>query len=61
MDLKSHDFRHHLAAFLLNQGVQITQVQDILGHASPETTKAIHAHYDKQTAFTRFRKPLDKL
>ncbi|MCC7106390.1 MAG: tyrosine-type recombinase/integrase [Chloroflexi bacterium] len=41
-----HDFRHAKASVLLNRGARLSEVQDILGHASPETTKRIYAHYE---------------
>lgn len=44
----THDFRHSKATVLLNQGAKLSEVQDILGHASPETTKKIYAHYEVQ-------------
>lgn len=59
LELKPHDFRHNLATTLLNAGAQLSEVQDILGHASPTTTKQIYAHYDKghlKEAFARFGK-----
>ncbi len=59
LTLKPHDFRHNLATTLLNAGAQLSEVQDILGHASPTTTKQIYAHYDKghlKEAFARFGK-----
>ena len=59
LQLKPHDFRHNLASTLLNAGAQLSEVQDILGHASPTTTKQIYAHYDKghlKDAFARFGK-----
>ena len=52
-----HAFRHAKATVLLNQGAQLSEVQDILGHASPETTKLIYAHYETQhlrSAFDRY-------
>jgi site-specific recombinase XerD len=55
--LSTHDFRHAKATVLLNQGAKLSEVQDILGHASPETTKKIYAHYETQhlrDAFDRF-------
>lgn len=58
LDLKPHDFRHNLATTLLNAGAQLSEVQDILGHASPTTTKQIYAHYDKshlREAFSKYR------
>ncbi len=59
IELKPHDFRHNLATSLLNAGAQLSEVQDILGHASPTTTKQIYAHYDKshlREAFSKYRK-----
>lgn len=40
-----HAFRHLKASTLLDRGASLSEVQDILGHSSPETTKAIYAHY----------------
>jgi site-specific recombinase XerD len=57
VEASPHDFRHDKATTLLNQGAQLSEVQDILGHASPETTKTIYAHYDRsrlREAFDRF-------
>jgi site-specific recombinase XerD len=44
-----HDFRHALATTMLNNGAQLGEVQDVLGHASPVTTKMIYAHYERKT------------
>jgi integrase/recombinase XerD len=41
----THHFRHLKASTLLNRGGSLSEVQDVLGHASPSTTKAIYAHY----------------
>jgi site-specific recombinase XerD len=30
---------------LVNRGADLSQVQDVLGHADPSTTKSIYAHY----------------
>ena len=52
-----HDFRHDKASVMLNQGAKLSEVQDILGHASPETTKKIYAHYETahlREAFDRY-------
>jgi site-specific recombinase XerD len=46
VDLTTHDFRHAKASVMLNRGAKLSEVQDILGHASPETTKKIYAHYE---------------
>jgi integrase/recombinase XerD len=52
-----HRFRHTKASTLLERGADLSMVQDILGHASPETTKRIYAHYSRQKlrqAFDQF-------
>jgi site-specific recombinase XerD len=46
VDATTHDFRHAKASVMLNRGAKLSEVQDILGHASPETTKKIYAHYE---------------
>ena len=53
----THHFRHAKASLLLNRGASLSEVQDILGHASPETTKRVYAHYEVshlREAFDRF-------
>jgi site-specific recombinase XerD len=53
----THHFRHAKASTLLNRGASLSEVQDILGHASPDTTKRIYAHYQVQhlrEAFDRY-------
>jgi len=53
----THHFRHSKASVLLNRGASLSEVQDILGHASPETTKRIYAHYQSEhlrDAFDRY-------
>ena len=39
ISISPHDFRHTKASTMLNRGAKLSEVQDILGHASPETTK----------------------
>ncbi|MBV9359438.1 MAG: tyrosine-type recombinase/integrase [Chloroflexi bacterium] len=59
-----HHFRHAKASVLLNRGASLSEVQDILGHASPDTTKRIYAHYETQhlrEAFDRFSASADEL
>jgi site-specific recombinase XerD len=41
--LHTHDARHHFARTVLNNGANLSVVQDLLGHASPDTTKRIYA------------------
>jgi len=59
-----HAFRHQKASVLLNAGAQLAEVQDLLGHASPETTKRIYAHYETghlKNAFDRYSVPVADL
>jgi site-specific recombinase XerD len=49
VEVNPHDFRHALATTMLNNGAQLGEVQDVLGHASPVTTKMIYAHYERKT------------
>jgi site-specific recombinase XerD len=41
----AHHFRPLKASTLLNRGADLSQVQDVLHHADPSTTKRIYAHY----------------
>lgn len=57
ISISPHDFRHIKASTMLNRGAKLSEVQDILGHASPETTKRIYAHYETshlRDVFDRF-------
>jgi site-specific recombinase XerD len=45
IDLHWHDFRHGYASRLVERGVPLAQVRDLLGHASILTTE----RYDNQT------------
>lgn len=59
-----HAFRHSKASVMLNAGANLSEVQDILGHASPETTKRIYAHYERATlrdAFHRYSVSAEEL
>jgi site-specific recombinase XerD len=60
----THHFRHSKASVLLNRGASLSEVQDILGHASPETTKRIYAHYQTEhlrDAFDRYSASAEEL
>lgn len=64
VDVSPHDFRHSKASVMLNAGASLSEVQDILGHASPETTKRIYAHYETsrlREAFDRYSVPAEEL
>jgi site-specific recombinase XerD len=45
--LHTHDTRHHFARIVLNAGAGLSVVLDLLGHASPATTKRIYATPDR--------------
>ena len=55
VDASTHDFRHFKATTLLNRGASLSEVQDLLGHASPATTKLIYAHYEVAKLREAFR------
>lgn len=60
----THHLRHLKATTLLNRGAALDQVQDLLGHASPETTKKVYAHYTTahlREAFDRFSASAEEL
>ncbi|MGI5837275.1 MAG: tyrosine-type recombinase/integrase [Chloroflexota bacterium] len=64
VDVTTHDFRHAKASTMLNRGAKLSEVQDILGHASPETTKKIYAHYEVshlRSAFERYSASAEEL
>lgn len=45
--IRFHDLRHTCASLLLNDGKQLKDVSDWLGHSSIETTANIYGHLDK--------------
>ena len=47
-DFRVHDLRHSFASILVNNGVSIYEVQNLLGHASINTTKR-YAHLAPET------------
>ncbi len=64
IEVTTHHLRHLKARVMLNAGAQLSEVQDILGHASPETTKKIYAPYTTQhlrEAFDRFSVSADEV
>ncbi|MDB5053922.1 MAG: phage integrase family protein [Bacilli bacterium] len=55
--IRFHDLRHTAATWMLNKGVNIKNVSDILGHANITTTLNLYAHTqkaDKQAAADTF-------
>ena len=47
-DLRLHDLRHSYASNLVNGGVSLYLVQQLLGHSSPQTTQR-YAHLERDT------------
>lgn len=64
VSVTTHHLRHLKARVLLNNGAQLAEVQDILGHASPATTKQIYAPYTTahlRDAFDRYSVPAEEV
>lgn len=60
----THHLRHAKATIMLNEGAKLEEVQDLLGHASPQTTKLIYAHYTVEhleEAFERYSPSAEQL
>lgn len=58
-DVSTHTLRHSYATHLLEQGLDIVTIKELLGHAAIETTM-IYLHIAKPSANTAFS-PLDNL
>lgn len=50
-----HQLRHAMATGMLNRGADLSVIQDLLGHASPNVTKAVYAHYDRAALRRAFK------
>ncbi len=64
VDVTTHHLRHLKARVMLNAGMQLGELQDVLGHASPETTKRIYAPYTTRhlrEAFDRYSLPAEEV
>lgn len=46
--IRFHDLRHTCASILINQGFQLKDVQEWLGHADIQTTANIYGHLDDE-------------
>lgn len=55
----THSLRHSFATHLLEAGVSICHIQELLGHTSPKTT-SIYLHVQRQDLM-RVTSPLDKM
>lgn len=50
LDVNFHDLRHSCASLLINMGIPIEVVRDILGHSTVKTTERYaHLHVDRQS------------
>lgn len=48
---KLYDLRHSYASHLLHEGVNVTDVAAVLGHASPTTTMQFYAHPNEDRGY----------
>jgi len=46
-EVMPHHFRHYRGSVLLEQGLSLAQVQEVLGHESVDTTRRTYIHLDK--------------
>ena len=56
---KIHSLRHSFATHLLESGVDLRYIQEILGHKSSKTTE-IYTHVSK-ASIARIKNPLDSI
>lgn len=62
MQITPHMFRHSVATYLLEEGVDIMYIQKILGHSSIKTTQIyLHIASKKQMEILRERHPRNKM
>lgn len=62
VQITPHMFRHSVATYLLEEGVDITYIQKILGHSSIRTTQIyLHIASKKQMEILREKHPRNKM
>lgn len=62
VQITPHMFRHSVATYLLEEGVDITYIQKILGHSSIRTTQIyLHVASKKQMEILREKHPRNKM
>ena len=59
LDVSPHDIRHYVATELLRQGLNLTKVQNILGHSLIQTTSR-YSHLSHKDIGTAFRNAMDR-
>lgn len=61
-NITPHMFRHSFATYLIEEGVDVSCLQQILGHSSIKTTQIyIHVAAEKQAEILRARHPRNKM
>lgn len=61
-NITPHMFRHSFATYLIEEGVDVSCIQQILGHSSIRTTQIyIHVAAEKQAEILRTRHPRNKM
>ena len=58
-EVSAHSLRHSFATHLLESGIDLRYIQEILGHKSSKTTE-IYTHVSK-ASIARIRSPLDTI
>jgi integrase len=48
-DIRLQDLRHTVATILINEGLDVVSVANMLGHSSPNTTLSVYAHVIDKT------------
>ncbi|MGI8609984.1 MAG: tyrosine-type recombinase/integrase [Candidatus Dormibacteria bacterium] len=59
--VRIHDLRHSFASIMINQGSQIAEVSELLGHASIQITIDLYAHLYPSTKAQAIRRLDDSL